>query len=232
MNAKVLDIFEKKKVRKISEMEIPKEKVIVDYREKNCLVPASLMNLGLNVEFKELKIADYIVKDIAIERKTVQDFLSSMINKRLVNQLNELQAYENKILIIEGVSEQELYSDSREGNGINANAIRGFLLSILLKHKVPIMFTKNQEDTAKMIAVLAKRKEKEMSIIERKNGKNSKEQKQLIIEGFPGVGPKNARKILEEFKNIKGFVNASEQDLKKVLGKKSEPIKKIIEEEY
>jgi Fanconi anemia group M protein len=230
MNSEVFDIFERK-IKKIAK-EIPKEKVIIDYREKNCLVPASLVKLGLEIEFRELKIADYIVKDVAIERKTVSDFLSSMLNKRLINQLNELEVYEKRLLIIEGLSEQELYSDSWQNKGINANAIRGFLLSILLRHKTPILFTKNQEDTAKMIAVLAKRKEKEISIIERKKGNNSKEQKQLIIEGFPGIGPKNAKKILEEFKNIKGFLNASEQDLKKILGKKAEIIKRLVEEEY
>ena len=95
MNAEIFDIFEKrnKKVKK----EIPKEKVIIDYREKNCLVPASLIKLGLEIEFRELKIGDYIIRDIAIERKTVSDFLSSMVNKRLVNQLNELKVYENSI---------------------------------------------------------------------------------------------------------------------------------------
>jgi len=230
MNPKVFDIFERKNKRTIKEK--PKEKVIIDYREKNCLVPALLVRLGLDIEFKELKIADYIVKDVAIERKTVSDFLSSMINKRLINQLNELTAYENRLLIIEGISEQELYSDSVENNGINANAVRGFLFSILLKHKTPILFTKNSEDTAKMISVLAKRKEKEISIKERRRGNSSKEQKQLIVEGFPGIGPKNAKKLLEEFRNIKGVVNASEQELKKILGKKSETTKKIIEEEY
>jgi ERCC4-type nuclease len=230
MTPEIFDIFERKSKRVIKET--PKEKVIVDYREKNCLVPSSLVKLGLEVEFVELKIADYIVRDIAIERKTVSDFLSSMINKRLINQLRELETYENRLLVIEGISEQELYSDSGENRGINANAIRGFLLSIIFKHKTPILFTKNQEDTAKMIAVLAKRREKEISIKERRKGNNSKEQKQLIIEGFPGIGPKNAKKLLEEFKSIGGVINASEQDIKKVLGKKSETMKKIIEERY
>jgi ERCC4-type nuclease len=230
MNQEVFDIFERK--GKKTTKEEPKERVIIDYREKNCLVPASLIRLGLETEFKELKIADYLVKDVAIERKTVSDFLSSMINKRLINQLNELQAYENRLLVIEGVSEQELYNDSSNKNGINANAIRGFLLSIIFKHKTPILFTKNSEDTARMIAVLAKRKEKEISTKERKKANNSKEQKQLIIEGFQGIGPKTAKKILKEFKNIKGFVNAPEEELKKSLGKKAEFIKKIIEEEY
>jgi Fanconi anemia group M protein len=230
MSPEVFDIFEKKIERKRKEE--PKEKVIIDYREKNCLVPAILIRLGLEIDFRELKIADYIVKDIAIERKTVSDFLSSMLNKRLINQLNELQAYENRLLIIEGISEQELYDDSLNKKGINANAIRGFLLSIIFKHKTPILFTKNSEDTARTIAVLAKRKEKEISQKKSKKAKNSKEQKQLIVEGFNGIGPKTARKVLERFKNIKGFVNASEEELKKVLGKKAETTKKIIEEEY
>ena len=229
MNPEVFDIFEKRKQR--IEKEIPKERVIIDYREKNCLVPASLVKLGLDIEFRELKIADYIIKDIAIERKTISDFLSSMINKRLINQLNELKVYENRLLIIEGTSEQELYSDSRENNGINANAIRGFLLSIIFKHKTPILFTKNQEDTAKMISVLTKRKEKDLSLKERKKGNNSKEQKQMIIEGFPGIGPKTARKLLEKFKTIKGIADASIEELTEIIGKKAE-IFKLFEEQY
>lgn len=231
MGPKIFDIFEKKRGIK-NEKEKFSEKVVVDYREKNCLVPSALIKLGMEVEFRELKIADYLVKDVAIERKTISDFLSSMINKRLLAQLNEMQAYENKILIIEGFSEQELYSDSEKEHGINSNAVRGFLISILLKHKIPILFTKNQEDSAKMIAVLARRKEKEMSIIEKKKGNNSREKKQMIVEGFPGIGPKNAKKVLKEFKSIKGFVNASEQDLKRILGKKSEGVKRLIDEEY
>lgn len=230
MNAEIFNIFERKSNRTIKEP--PKEKIIIDYREKNCLVPASLVRLELEIEFKELKAGDYLVRDVIIERKTISDFLASMVNKRLVNQLSKLEEYEKRLLIIEGFSEQELYSDSLERKGINANAIRGFLLSIILKHKTPVLFTKNSEDTAKMIAVLAKRKEKESSIKEKRKGNNVKEQKQLILEGFPGIGPKTAKKILEKFKNIKEFANASEQELEKVLGKKAEKIKKIIEKEY
>ncbi len=136
----------------------PKPKIIVDYREKNSLVISELINLGIEIEFRELKVADYIVKDVAIERKTINDFISSMINKRLFNQIQELQQYKNRLLLIEGIEEQELYSD-KEG-GVNGNAIRGFLLSILLKHNIPIIFTKNYEDTAKFISILSKKQQK------------------------------------------------------------------------
>ena len=134
----VYDIFSKKRG---SSKKIKERRLIIDYREKNSLVPSELLNLGFVLDFKELKVADYIVKDVAIERKTVDDFVSSMINKRLFRQLEELQSYKKKLLIIEGMEERELYS---ENSGVNQRAIKGFLLSILLNYNVPIIFTKDE----------------------------------------------------------------------------------------
>ena len=223
-----LDIFSKKKIKK----ESVKEKIIIDYREKNSLVASEIVHLGLDIEFRELKVADYIVKDTAIERKTVSDFISSMINRRLFNQLEELQQYENRLLIIEGIYEQELYSDSNEIGGINSNAIRGLLLSILLKYKTPIIFAKNYEDTAKFILVLSKKKTKDIPLNVKKKSLNKKERMQFIIEGFPGIGPKTSKKLLKKFGTIKNLVNASEDELKEILGKKSGIFKKILNDEY
>jgi len=121
----IFNIFSRKKVQ-IQPKE--KKKIIVDYREKNCLIPYELIDLGVDVEFRELKIGDYIAGDIIIERKTISDFISSMINKRLLRQLEEISQFPNRLLIIEGIEEQELYSDDKQG--VQANAIRGFLLSI------------------------------------------------------------------------------------------------------
>src|SRR3989344_4544576 len=155
MTAKFFDIFSKKEPKKEN---VEKPQVIADYREKNSLVISELISLGMNVEIKELKVADYIVNGVAIERKTVSDFISSMINRRLINQLEELNQYPNRLLIIEGIDEQELYTDVENIKGVHPNSIRGFLLSILLKYKVPIVFTKNYQDTAKFFWVLARRK--------------------------------------------------------------------------
>lgn len=257
------NIFTKEKIEK-PKKEILPPKIQADYRERNCLVASELIDMGFEIEFKELKVADYIVKDTAIERKTVQDFISSMINRRLIRQLQEIQQYENRLLIIEGIDEQELYSDDKEGfarainnaseasvkgglwvdgecktqtkkqtNKINPNAIRGFLLSIALKFKVPIIFTKNQQDTAKFISVLAKKQSnKNFPLNITKKTHNPKEQKQFLIESFPGIGPTTSKKLLENFKSIKNIINAKEQELQKILGKKTQSIKKIIEEEY
>lgn len=224
----IFNIFSKKHER-IKNQE-PKPKIIIDYREKNSLVASELIKLGFEIEFKELKVADYIIKGIAIERKTVNDFTSSMKNGHLINQLEELKQYENKLLIIEGIDEQELYNEDNH-LGMNPNSIRGFLLSILLKHKIPVIYTKNSEDTAKFIQVISRKKERETPLNITKKSLNKKEQMQFIIESFPGIGPTTAKKLLKEFKTIQNIINAPQEELKKVIGKKAE-VFKLVREEY
>lgn len=226
----LLEIFPKKKNNKELNQEPTKEIIQVDYREKNSLVASYLIKQGLDVEFKELKIGDYIVKDIIIERKTVPDFISSMINQRLLKQIEEIKQYDNKLIIIEGISEKELYND--ESSGVNSNAIRGFLLSITLKHKIPLIFSKNSEDTAKFISILSKKKEKEINLNAKKKTLNKKQQLQFIIESFPGVGPKKAKLLLEKFGSIQNIILAPTDELEKILGIKAKQIREIIERKY
>ena len=228
-----LDIFSKPPKKKSGRnINFQKIKIAVDYREKNSLVISELARLNIEPYLKELKVADYLVNEVAIERKTVSDFISSMLNKRLFNQLEEIQQYPNKLLIIEGIDEQELYHNSEEIGGVHPNAIRGFLLSILLKYNVPILFTKDEEDTAKFISILARKKQKEMSLNISKKSLNKKERMQFILEGFPGIGPKTAKKLLKEFKSLKNISNSSEEKLTEVLGKKAESFFKLINEKY
>ena len=224
------DIFSRKNKKIKEEPKIIGE-IIADYREKNSLVPANLIKLGFEIKFQELKVGDFIVKDTIIERKTISDFISSMINRRLIKQLEELQQYPLRLLIIEGLEEKELYSDSQENSGINPNAIRGFLLSILLKYQTPIIYTKNSEDTARFISVLYKKKSGgEISLNATKKSLSKKERIQFILESFPGVGPKTSKKLLSHFKNLKNIFNSKKEDLKKILGKKTDLFMQLLEE--
>jgi ERCC4-type nuclease len=216
----LFDIFQKTEDEE-HEQEKPRIKIIVDNREKNSLVISELYSQkDIFLEFKQLPVADFLIRDIAIERKTVSDFLSSMISKRLSRQLEEMKQYPKQLLVIEGIDERSLYSDER---GINPNAIRGFLLNIVLEYQVPIIFTKNYEDTASFLVVLA-RKEKadHISLRAKKKSLNKKEQMQYILEGFPGIGPATAKKLLKHFKSIRNIINAQEEELTKLIGKKAD----------
>ena len=101
--------------------------IIVDYREKNSLVAAELMKLGFNVEFKQLPVADYVVGNVAVERKTISDLKGSVINKRIFSQLLEIKQYPSGILIVEGINDEDIYSGV-----LHENALRGVLFSVVL----------------------------------------------------------------------------------------------------
>lgn len=217
-----LNIFSSKKIKKESSTTI-----IADHREKNSLVIAELMALNIKVEFKQLPIADYLIRNIAIERKTIQDLKSSIINKRIVQQLIGLKQYPSHFLIIEGLENKDLYAPP-----LHENALRGFLLSVALEYKVPIIFTQNPKDTAKYLYILAKKKTKsEHSIRPSKILKSTQEQIQFILEGFPNIGPTKAKKLIKKFKSLKSVINAKIEELQDILGKKAEEFKSLIEKE-
>ncbi len=223
--AKFENIFSKKKI-KIKEKMNPK--ILIDYREKNSLVPAILKRKGFLIEIVELKVADYILNEIAIERKTVDDFVSSIVDGRLNNQLEELKQYEKKLIIIEGVEEKSLY---HKNSRINENAIRGMLLSITLKHNIPIIYTKNPEDTAIFLEVLSNKKENLKAINPSKKILNKKDRAEYILEGFEGIGPKKANFLLEEFGCLRNIFFLSEDILEEKLGKSFEGFK-ILDEKF
>src|SRR3989344_5622509 len=119
---------------------------------------------GIDPEIKQLISADFIIptKDIngnihnvGIERKTTNDFLNSIIDKRIIQQLIALKEnFTIPLLIIEG--SKNIY----EIRNFHPNAIRGMLASIALDYQIPIIYTKNFRDTASLLTVIAKRLEK------------------------------------------------------------------------
>ncbi len=221
---KTLDIFSNEKIEK---KKSEKLNIIADYREKNSLVISELESINVKVKIKHLKVGDYLIKDAVVERKTLSDFINSMINKRLIKQLKEIKQYPQYLLIIEG-------EENMHNREVHENALRGFLLSILLKHQVPILFTQDYKDTAKFLKTLIKRKKKRKRgkpIRPRKKSRSKKEQLQYFLEGFPGIGPKTAKKLLKKYKTIKQIINAPINDVKNLIGKKAE-VFKLVEEKY
>jgi len=215
------NIFPSKKT--LSEKMLTKQKITIDYREKNSLVPPELINQGMDIEFKQLKVADYLVRETAIERKTPLDFIQSIIDKRLFNQLKEIKQYPNHLLIIEGEFKK---------TQMHPNAIRGFILSVNLNYKIPIIFTKDEKDTATYLTLLAKKQSKPLSLNPTKSNLSQNERLQYILESFPNIGPIKSKQLLNKFKTIKKIFDSNEQELKKILGNRVWGFLKIINQVY
>jgi len=219
------NIFSKTKTLTETKCPNPKIPIIVDTREKQSLISANLLEKKANIKFEKLNIGDYLIEDTIVERKTFQDFVGSMINKRLLEQLREIKKYPKHFLIIEG-----FYYNYNKFN-VHENAIRGMLLSIATDFQVPTIFTENEEDTANFLILLAKKYEKpkqEISIRPSRTFKTIEEQKQFILEGFPGIGPVAAQHLIDKFSTLQEIFNTTEEQLKKI-GLDENKIKKFIE---
>lgn len=225
--AEVLNIFSQEKVSPLHRASQTRNNIVhnivVDKMERNAIVAGELINLGCKVEFKKLDIGDYIVGDVLIERKSASDFFSSMINKRLTRQIQELKQHPKHLLIVEGFN-NDFYSKLE-----NSNALRGFLLHLLLEEKVPIVYTLDEKDTALFLLLLAKKNKKtELSFRGSRRILNDKERAQFILEGFYGIGPKTAKKLLERFGNLRNIFSAKEEDVKELIGKKADEFLRVL----
>ncbi len=215
-------------------------KIIIDHREDKLLIRE--LAKKNETEIKQLITADYIIQgkdsggnnlNIGIERKTANDFLNSIIDKRIIQQLIYLkESFTIPLLIIEGT--QNIYAI----RNFHPNSIRGMLASIAIDYQIPILQTRNYRDTAALINTIALRMEKPKKLfplLKKRKPLTLKEQQELIIESLPGIGPKIAKNLLTKFKSVKKVINASEEKLKKVekIGKKkAEEMKKVIDSSY
>ena len=212
-----------------------KIKIFADYREKGTGILKELMELDVELKLDSFPNADYILSSrVGVEFKTVHDFVESIIDGRLLQQVKNLKNnFERPLLIIEGM--EDIYSV----RNVHANAIRGALSAVAVDFGVPILHTKNTKDTAQMLKIIAKREQEETGVEfnlhpEKKN-MSIKEKQEHIIRSLPGVGSVLSKPLLKHFKSVKNVVNAEQKWLEEVKGigkKKAEKIRDILDREY
>jgi ERCC4-related helicase len=191
--------------------------IIVDDRETASKVVERLSALGARIKLKRLPFGDYAFGDrIIVERKRARDFVDTLVERDLLGQLRDLAGHALRpVLIIEG---DDLYAQ----RDIHPNALRGTLAAIAVDLGVSIFFSRDDEDTAQMIYILARREEERGERTPRlplhKAYRSSREEQEMIVASFPEIGLKNARLLLESFGSIQGIITASEKDLARVRG--------------
>ena len=212
--------------------------IYADHREEISGIIAELRKKdNLDVQTKQLDMGDFLLSnEVIVERKTVKDFLQSLVDGRLFAQLHALanSDYEKPLMIIEGFDE-ELYSL----RNIHENAIKGAISSIALDYRIPMIFTRSSGETAQYLYIIAKREQipnsREIGIRKGRKGFSTRELQQLILECLPNVGPTLAKKLLKQFGSVKKVMGASEKRLQKIdnIGeKKAKRIREVIDAEY
>jgi len=214
--------------------ELSNPMVFVDPRERE--MGRRLEALGMQVTLHPLEVGDYVLSDrLGIERKTADDFVSSIVNpdRELFRQIGDLsRSYQRPLLILEG---QDLYSRQ-----VHPNAIRGALAAIAVDFGVPVLPTRDREETALVIALLARREQQpggsgDIKVHGKKTAHTLKEQQEYLVTSIPSVGPAVARNLLKHFGSVEAVMRASYEELMQVdlVGPRiAERIRELVGGEY
>lgn len=211
-----------------------KVKIIADDRERSDVVRQLSLRGDVDIDLKRLEVGDFICSDrVAFERKSVEDFIKSLMDKKLFTQIRELKnSFECPILLIEGVG---IY---RKGNA-HPNAVAGALASIAVDYRIPMLWSENAIESAQILYWTARREQFENgrvpAIRAKKKAVGLNDEMEFVVAGLPGVSTLAARRILRRFRTLKGVFSASDEELREVemIGeKKAKRIWELVNAEY
>lgn len=210
------DDFLKPIIESMKRREEQRPLIFVDTRERNSEAAAELARFECIIKEKLLVVGDYLCSDrVAMERKTAADFVASIIDGRLFQQVKALKEnFERPVLIIEG---DDLY-----GRLKNPNSIRGALASIAVDFQLPIIWARDARETAAFIYWVAKREQfeekREVGVRGEKKAESVEEKQEYLVSGLPGINVVRARALLKHFRSPLHVFTAGEEELQKVGG--------------
>jgi len=208
-------------------------RIYVDSRESHSGIAKKLKEMGIDVIVQNLSVADYVLSDrVAVERKTDRDFVESLVKKdrNLFTQLaNMKSSYSRSLLIIEG---ENVYR-------INPSAVIGAIATIAVDFGIPVIRTRNADETAEYLATIARREQilrkRKPALHDGKTKKSLKEMQEYVVSSMSSIGPVTAKNLLDYFQTVERIVTADEDELVKVpsVGRKTaKRIRKLVTTPY
>ena len=207
-------------------------RVVADERERASGVPEELTKLNVRVYFSALPVADYVLNpELAVERKSVRDLVSSIYDSRLFYQAARLSAaYAKPFLLVEG--------DSKEVEGLTKNlkSFYGAIANVSLAYGLRVLYTANPRETAMAIAeLLTPARARPLARMPAGVPPKSKSvplQQLYLVSSLPGVGRKLAEKLLSKYGTPRKVMALTAGELAMTAGigwKKAEKIKETLD---
>jgi len=199
--------------------------IFIDHRENKSGVPRLLKKMNVPITVTELEVGDYIVGEIAVERKTIGDYLGSKTSGHLDDQLYNLSTnFEFSYLLIEGYVSQELlhrkmkrapFISSLVGSSLKhaPNGKQGQIVTVNLETKWDtVLFLKFLHDKvikgeARLPKIFKRKANPDMILV-------------YVVSSVPGIGQVYAKRLLGHCKTVARVMNADVLQLTAVIGKK------------
>ena len=210
-------------------------RVVADERERASGVPEELSKLNVRVYFSKLSVGDYVLSpEVAVERKSVPDLISSVYDSRIFIQASRIaSAYAKPYLLIEG--------DSKEVERLTRNlkSYYGAIASVTLAYGLRVLFTANKTETAVAISELlrnvrARPVPHQMSETPPRS-KSFSQQQAYLVSSLPGVGRKLAERLLRKYGTPRRVMSLTQGELSLTPGigwKRAERIKRLLDEQF
>lgn len=129
------------------------------------------------------------------------------------------ETFEKAIMIIEGRLE-----DAQKFVKVHRSSILGAYISLGIEMNIMIIQSRDEEETAEIIKRIALHQQRiyRSSTVPKSTLKDYKSNiagwQLSILQCFPHIGPKIARRIIEKFQTLRNFCNASITELSRIEG--------------
>jgi len=132
-------------------------KILQDTREPELQLIADINDLNVEFVKKFMKIGDYQFGDLIIERKQIDDLVSSIFDRRINTQIESMKKAQEEgktcvVMVVGRLSDRT--------SEINENCVLGKMVSIVMKHNIKMMFCDNEMQFCYMLKNLCEKYEK------------------------------------------------------------------------
>ncbi|WP_262179161.1 DEAD/DEAH box helicase [Haloarcula laminariae] len=194
--------------------------IVADQRELDSTIARDLSTRdGVETRLETLAVGDYVLSDrVAVERKTVSDFLDTLTggDRSMFEQVGDAaRNYARPVVVIEG---GDLYGE----RNVHAKSINGALASLAVDFGASVLRTDDQDETADLLETIATREQDDgdrtVSVHGEKQAKTVAEQQEYVVASVAEVGPVTARSLLEQFGSVEAVMTATHDELLDVDG--------------
>jgi ERCC4-type nuclease len=208
--------------------------VIADDRERGSGVIKALQEYDeVNIKIERLHTGDFIVDErLVFERKTLPDLAYSLVQGRFLSQAQRLARLpQRSVIVLEGTGRDI------EALNVRREAIQGALINASVIMGLAILRSVDPQETARLMIYTARQVKRSIRDAVPRHGyrpKGRRKRQLFILQGLPGVGPKRAERLLEEFGTVEAVIKASAEQLAGVPGigaKTAEELRSILCEE-
>ena len=219
-------------------------RIVVDERERPSRIPDLLRTAGAAVDFAQLAVGDYVVSpEVAVERKTVHDLVSSIYDGRLYVQCSELVKYYAKpVVVIQGdiAVLKEIPEGTEQGKARRLAERTPLALEALatvaMEFRIPVIQAPDAEQTAILLLAMANRGLQNKTsgpLLKKIRKENPFYLQQLsVLSSVPGVGDKLAARMLDKFKTPQRALCATAAELATIPGfglARAQRVRKVLD---